>query len=166
MRKIYLLLFCCVIFFCGCEKESDNSTLYENDEYKEFANWLEEESKIEETLKNCKLTFLNLPQTIKSYYSFSNDYFAKVKIDKASYEFYEYGKYSISIKVSGEVLYGDNELIPVNYKIKDEAGNVVLTDHFIFAYELSKGDKFKDFEFIIYDIKPGKYTIEFYDCQL
>jgi hypothetical protein len=34
-----------------------------------------------------------------------------------------------------------------------------------FIYELSKGDKFKDYEFIVYDIEPGKYTIEFYDYQ-
>lgn len=166
MRKIYLLLFCCVIFFCGCEKESDNSTLYENDEYKEFANWLEEESKIEETLKNCKLKVLNLPKTVNYYYSFDSDVKAKVRIDSANYKFYEYDIYSISVKISGEVLYGYNEIIPVNYKLKDEEGNVVRTDHFTFIYELSKGDKFKDYEFIIYDIEPGKYTIEFYDCQL
>lgn len=165
MRKIYLLLFCCIIFFCGCEKESDNLTLYENDEYKEFVNWLEEESKIEETLNNCELKFLDLPKTVIYRYSFSNDIKAKVRIDSANYKFHEYDIYSISIKINGEVLYGNNEIIPVNYKLKDENGNVIRTGHFNFVYELSKGDKFKDYEFIVYDIEPGKYTIEFYDYQ-
>lgn len=164
MRKIYLLLFCCVIFFCGCEKESDNSTLYENDEYKEFVDWLEEESKIEETLKNCKLKVLNLPKVLN--FSYNNNIKAKIKIDKASYQFYEYDIYSLVVKIDGEVLYGNNEYVMIGYKLKDNNGNVVRTDHFTFTYQLSTDDKFKDYEVVIYDIKPGEYTIDFFDYEL
>lgn len=163
MRKIYLLLLCCVIFFCGCEKESNNSTLYENDEYKEFVDWLEEESKIEETLKNCKLKVLNLPKVLN--FSYNNNIKAKIKIDKASYQFYEYDIYSLVVKIDGEVLYGNNEYVMIGYKLKDNNGNVVRTDHFTFIYQLSTGDKFKDYEVVVYDIKPGEYTIDFYDYQ-
>ena len=164
MRKIYLLLFCCVIFFCGCEKESNNSTLYENDEYKEFVDWLEEESKIEETLKNCKLKVLNLPKVLN--FSYNNNIKAKIKIDKASYQFYEYDIYSLVVKIDGEVLYGNNEYVMIGYKLKDNNGNVVRTDHFTFTYQLSTGDKFKDYEVVVYDIKPGEYTIDFFDYEL
>lgn len=168
--KIILLTIICAILFSGCEKNNDNRKVIVNknenhEELKEFNDWLEKESKAKETLKNCKLNALNLPKTV-SYYSFNNNIKAKIKIDSINYEFYEYDIYSISVKVSGEVLFGNNELIPVNYKLKDEEGNVIRTDHFTFIYELSKGDKFKDYEFIIYDIEPGKYTLEFYDCQL
>lgn len=156
MRKIYLLLLCCVIFLCGCDFN----------ELADFINWSKEEVEVEETLKNCEIKFLNLPKTINFYHSFKNEIKAKVEINKANYEFYEYNGYRVAIKISGEVLYGNNDYIAVNYKLKDEEGNVVRTDHFTFIYELSKGDKFKDYEFIIYDIEPGKYTIEFYDCQL
>lgn len=164
MRKIYLLLLCCVIFFCGCEKESNNSTLYENDEYKEFVDWLEEESKIEETLKNCKLKVLNLPKVLN--FSYNNNIKAKIKIDKASYQFYEYDIYSLVVKIDGEVLYGNNEYVMIGYKLKDNNGNVVRTDHFTFTYQLSTGDKFKDYEVVVYDIKPGEYTIDFFDYEL
>ena len=167
MKKIYLLLLCCVILLCGCDKENNNTEQYKNNnEFRDFADWVKEESEIEEILKNCELKFLDLPETVNYRYSFSDDIKAKVRIDSANYKFYEYDIYSISIKISGEVLYGNNEIIPVNYKLKDNDGNVILTDHFTFTSELSKGDKFKDFEFIIWDIEPGKYTIEFYDCQL
>ena len=164
MKKICLLLLCCVIFFCGCEKESNNSTLYENDEYKEFVDWLEEESKIEETLKNCKLKALNLPKVLN--FSYNNNIKAKIKIDKASYQFYEYDIYSLVVKIDGEVLYGNNEYVMIGYKLKDNNGNVVRTDHFTFTYQLSTGDKFKDYEVVVYDIKPGEYTIDFFDYEL
>lgn len=164
MKKICLLLLCCVIFFCGCEKESNNSTLYENDEYKEFVDWLEEESKIEETLKNCKLKVLNLPKVLN--FSYNNNIKAKIKIDKASYQFYEYDIYSLVVKIDGEVLYGNNEYVMIGYKLKDNNGNVVRTDHFTFTYQLSTGDKFKDYEVVVYDIKPGEYTIDFFDYEL
>ena len=107
---------------------------------------------------------LNLPKVLN--FSYNNNIKAKIKIDKASYQFYEYDIYSLVVKIDGEVLYGNNEYVMIGYKLKDNNGNVVRTDHFTFTYQLSTGDKFKDYEVVVYDIKPGEYTIDFFDYEL
>lgn len=161
MKKICLLLLCCVIFFCGCEKESDNSTLYENYEYKEYVDWLEEESKEQDMLKNCEFIRPKLPIVLN--YSFLGKLISKIEVTDCTYEFLIlHNKPALKITLIGEMLYGDNEYTMFNYKLKDSDGYVIKTDHCTLDI-MSKGDKFKDCIIYITNLEPGTYTIEFFD---
>lgn len=115
---------------------------------------------------NINISVPTVPLTCNQISILGDEIYSTVRIDninvfrKKNFD----GTYDIIINFEGEKTYGDFGLCLIDYKLIDSEGYIVDSGSFI-SNEYSTGDKFKNWEEKIYEVKPGNYTLELYDSK-
>ncbi len=114
----------------------------------------------------CSLKLPSVPYVIREYSYYSDKLEASTTITGITYKFVEgyNGEVTLYIYYSGEKTYdyrgsGQSRNLKIGWKLYDEEGYVVDTGTH-YGSSLAQGDKFKDSEGRIYNLKPGKYRLE------
>lgn len=105
------------------------------------------------------------PATVNKY-NWKNEISSTVRIDKivAKYDKNLDGTYDITFNLTGEKTFGDEGYAYISYKLYDSENYIVDSGTFM-TDKLSSGDKFKDMEETIYNLKSGTYRLEILDYR-
>lgn len=117
------------------------------------------------TTLNFSLELPSCPATVNKY-NWKNEISSTVRIDKivAKYDKNFDGTYDITFNLTGEKIYGDEGYAYISYKLYDSENYIVDSGTFMID-KLSSGDKFKDMEETIYNLKSGTYRLEILDYR-
>lgn len=113
-----------------------------------------------------ELCQLEMPETPIELESDSVLFGGKVRIDEISYTFEEYfdGNVELHLYFTGERVETENDggdSIQISWKLYDEDDYVVDTGT-TYVWDVAAGEKFRDFEYTIYDLAPEAYRLKLY----
>lgn len=117
------------------------------------------------TTINISVELPSCPATVNEY-DWNDKISGTVRIDNiiAKYEKSWDGTYYVTFNLAGEKIYGDDGYVYIRYKLYDSENYIVESGLFM-TDKLSAGDKFKNMEENIYNLKAGTYRLEILDYR-
>ena len=118
----------------------------------------------------CALELPELPVEI-DYNSSSGKLYATTRVIDMSYEFAESGKdeVKLTMKFTGEKVYdekgeGYSSACQIGWKLYDSEGYVIDSGK-CYTSSVEQGEKFKDSEQVVYNLKPDNYRLKLIDVE-